>query len=81
VILVAGGTGRLGRLVVARLTALGEPVRVLTRDAARAGLPSGPLVEVVEGDVRVPSTLPPTLEGVRLVVSAVHGFAEPGRAE
>ncbi len=78
-ILVAGGSGRLGRLVVGGLVARDEPVRVLTRDPARAGLPAGPLVEVVQGDVRVPATLPPALAGVRVVVSAVHGFAGPGR--
>ncbi len=78
-ILVAGGTGRLGRLVVAGLTARGEPVRVLTRDATRSGLPSGPRVEVMQGDVRDESTLPPALAGVRVVVSAVHGFVGPGR--
>lgn len=78
-ILVAGGTGRLGRLVVAGLVAGGEPARVLTRDPARAALPSRQLVEVVQGDVRVPGTLPKALAGVRVVVSAVHGFAGPGR--
>jgi NADH dehydrogenase len=35
-ILVAGGTGRLGRLVVQRLCAAGSQVRVLTRDPTRA---------------------------------------------
>ena len=78
-ILVAGGTGRLGRLVVAEFVARGEPIRVLTRDAARSGLPLGPLVEVVQGDVRARSTLPPAVAGVRVVVSAIHGFAGPGR--
>ena len=52
---------------------------MLARDPARAGQPSGPLVEVVQGDLRVPATLPPALAGVRVVVSAVHGFAGPGR--
>lgn len=70
-ILVAGGTGRLGRLVVRRLAGRGLPVRVLTRDPARAaGLPA----EVVVGDVRRPLTL----GQVDVVVSAVHGFAGPG---
>ena len=36
VILVAGGTGRLGTLVVRRLAGTGLAVRVLTRDPARA---------------------------------------------
>jgi len=35
-ILVAGGTGRLGRLVISRLVLEGRPVRVLTRDPSAA---------------------------------------------
>ena len=77
-ILVAGGTGRLGQLVVRRLTESGHPVRVLTRDPARAGQFAGIPVEIVEGDVRDATTLPRALEGVDVVVSAVHGFAGPG---
>ena len=77
-ILLAGGTGRLGTLVVSRLTAVGEPVRILTRDTSRAAALRGPLVDVVRGDVRDPSTLVPALAGVRTVVSAVQGFAAPG---
>jgi len=34
---------------------------------------------VVEGDVRVAATLAPAVQGVATVVSAVHGFAGPGR--
>jgi len=79
VILVAGGTGRLGALVVGGLAARGERVRVLTRKAARAQAVVGSLVEVVEGDVRNPSSLGPAVAGVRTVVSAVHGFTGPGR--
>lgn len=78
-ILVAGGTGRLGALVVAGLTARGERVRVLTRDPTRAASLEGPLVEVALGDVRDPSSLGPAVAGARTVVSAVHGFAGPGR--
>ena len=78
-ILVAGGTGRLGVLVVAGLTARGERVRVLTRDPTRAASLAGPLVEVALGDVRDPSSLGPAVAGARTVVSAVHGFAGPGR--
>jgi len=77
VILVAGGTGRLGRLVVAGLGSRGEAVRVLTRDPGRAvGL--GPNVEVAVGDVRDPDGLGSAMSGVEAVVSAVHGFAGPG---
>ena len=76
-ILVAGGTGLLGSRVVKVLTDEGEPVRVVTRDRRRAShLPAG--VEVVVGDVRR-GTLDTAVEGCDRVVSAVHGFAGPGR--
>jgi NADH dehydrogenase len=78
-ILVAGGTGRLGSLLVAGLAARGRPVRVLTRDPARASHLGETPTEVVRGDVRDPASLEPALEGASTVVSAVHGFAGPGR--
>jgi uncharacterized protein YbjT (DUF2867 family) len=75
-VLVAGGTGRLGTRVVERLVARRMPVRVLTRDRARARhLPES--VEIVQGDVRDSRTLPAALAGVTTVVSAVHGFDDP----
>lgn len=75
-IAIAGGTGRLGTLMVGRLLEQGQQVRVLTRDLARAGhLPAA--VEVVVGDVRQPATLAAALAGAQVVVSAVHGFTGP----
>ena len=72
-ILVAGGTGRLGTILVDRLTGRGLEVRVLTRHARRAAhLPE--TVPVITGDVRDPNTLRVAFEGVDFVVSAVHGF-------
>jgi uncharacterized protein YbjT (DUF2867 family) len=70
-ILVAGGTGRLGREVVTRLTGAGRRVRVLTRDAAHAG---GLDADIVIGDVRDASTLVAATAGTSTVISAVHGF-------
>ncbi|MEV5316021.1 NAD(P)H-binding protein, partial [Streptomyces sp. NPDC052610] len=61
-ILVTGATGTVGRQVVAELLARGHAVRALTRDAAKADLPSG--VEVVQGDLTEPDSLVPALEGV-----------------
>ena len=78
-VLVAGGTGRLGRLVVEQLVGEGVTVRVLTRDRRRAEPLQRDGVEVVDGDVRRPDTLSPAVDGVDVVVSAVHGFAGPGR--
>jgi NADH dehydrogenase len=76
-VLVAGGTGTLGRQTVARLAARGLRVRVLTRDPARARPLEGPAVEVAVGDVRQPETLARAAAGARTVVSAVHGFVGP----
>lgn len=70
-ILVAGGTGTLGREVVPRLRSSGQDVRVLTRSAAGA---EGLDAEVAVGDVRDPSTLPAAVRGCSAVISAVHGF-------
>jgi NADH dehydrogenase len=78
-ILVAGGSGTLGNELVRRLLGRGLRVRVLTRDAPRARLAAGERLEVVEGDVRLAATLAPAVQGVATVVSAVHGFAGPGR--
>ena len=78
-ILVAGGTGRLGTLVVSRLAARGLDVRVLTRDPSRAAHLGGGTVEVVTGDVRNRPSIEPAMSGVTTVVSAVQGFAGPGR--
>ena len=70
-ILVAGGTGRLGREIVARLTAAGHEVRVLTRAASHV---AGRDVQVAIGDVRDPSTLVAAVKGASGVISAMHGF-------
>jgi uncharacterized protein YbjT (DUF2867 family) len=77
-ILVAGGSGRLGSLLVRRLVAGGAAVRVLRRTRARAAELDATLVEIVEGDVRVASDAQRAVAGAKVVVSAVHGFAGPG---
>jgi len=78
VILLAGGTGRLGSALVTRLAGRGLPVRVLTRDPARAAQLSAARVQVVRGDVRDPASLAPAVRDAEVVVSAVQGFAGPG---
>jgi len=76
-VLVAGGTGRLGSRVVELLVERGMKVRVLTRDRSRAThLPDA--VEIVDGDVRNVRTLPAALDGVTTVISAVQGFDDSG---
>src|SRR5436190_20648345 len=77
-ILLAGGTGRLGTVVATRLTGHGLAVRVLTRDPARAGHLTALGVQVATGDVRDRASLAPAVEGAGVIVSAVHGFTGPG---
>lgn len=76
-ILVAGGTGRLGILLVDRLVKRNLQVRVLSRDPARAEHLAGGPVTVVVGDVQDRESLRSATAGVDVVVSAVHGFAGP----
>jgi len=78
VILVAGGSGRLGTLIVRRLAARGLRVRVLTRDRRRTAHFGGDRVEIIEGDVRDGPSVDAALVGVGTVVSAVHGFGDIG---
>lgn len=64
-ILVIGGTGTVGRQVVSQLVAKDAKVRALVRNASAAHLP--PQVEVVRGDLTLPETLDPCLEGIHTV--------------
>jgi uncharacterized protein YbjT (DUF2867 family) len=77
-ILVAGGTGRLGSQVVRLLAARGEQVRVLARDPTRAASLGGPGVEALGGDVRDPAAVARAMKGITTVVAAMHGFAGKG---
>lgn len=76
-IAVIGGTGRLGRLVTARLVEAGEQVRVVARSAPEVRVPGA---HFVAADLRAPSTLPAALDGADVVVAAAHGM-DPGKGE
>jgi uncharacterized protein YbjT (DUF2867 family) len=71
VITIVGGTGRLGRLVTARLVAQGCQVRVVARSAPATPVPNAHLALA---DVRKPATLPAAVAGSEVVVSAMHGI-------
>lgn len=77
-ILVVGGTGHLGRRVVHQLLGRGHKVRVMARHAEVAGELARAGAQIHPGDVRDPATVTQAMEGVRLCVSAVQGFAGPG---
>ena len=72
-ILVAGATGRVGRHVVRQLAERGAKVRVLTRDPAKADVPSG--VDVAKGDLLDIDSSRAAFDGVRtlFLLNAVTG--------
>jgi len=73
-VVVAGGSGFIGRAIVRRLAAMaGIKVRVLGRDPARAREKFGSIdAEFVRGEVTDPSTLKDALAGARAAVTAVQ---------
>jgi uncharacterized protein YbjT (DUF2867 family) len=71
-VLVTGGTGRLGRALVARLVAEGRPVRTASRGPGQAG------VEHVRADLRTGEGLAAAVDGVDVVV---HCATANGRAD
>src|SRR3954453_14691221 len=75
-ILVTGATGNVGREVVAALAARGQEVRALVRDAEGVDARDG--VELVHGDLELPESLTPALDGARSVF-LLGGFGDmPG---
>lgn len=71
-ILVVGGTGRLGRLVVGQLAAR-HTVRVLARHAMASAHLLPATVELVDGDIRDPATVIAAAQGASCIVIASHG--------
>lgn len=75
-ILVTGGTGFLGRHLVAALCRRGHTLRVLTRDPQRAAwLRAYPRVEPVMGDLQRPETLRGVADGCEQVIHAAGLFS------
>lgn len=74
-ILVTAATAPVGRSIVEQLVAMEHPVRALTRDPKKAGLPAG--AEVVAGDLSDAESLAAAFQDVSAVflLAAVPGFA------
>lgn len=78
-VLVAGATGRTGRLVLEQLRR--DPrfaIRPMARDVAAARKNVGADYAWVAGDVTKPRTLVPAMDGVSLVVIAIGGTERSG---
>lgn len=69
-ILLAGGTGTVGRAIVKALVEKGLVPRVLSRDPARARSLFGAWVEVVPGDLMHPASLTEAMSGVEVAYVA-----------
>lgn len=77
-ILIAGATGYIGRLLAERLLDDGERVRCLARTPAKASALARRGAEVVEADVLEPSTLGPALEGAGIAYYLIHSMGRGG---
>lgn len=76
-ILVAGATGGVGQLVVAKLLSANYPVRVLVRDGAKARECFGDRIEIALGDIRQPETLASAVDGISTIIAATGTTAFP----
>jgi uncharacterized protein YbjT (DUF2867 family) len=77
-ILIAGGSGRLGTEVVQALHADGVALRVLTRSPGTADRLRDQGVDVVVGDVRDRAVADRAVAGCTALVSAITGFGPGG---
>lgn len=74
-ILVTGATGYIASRLIPRLLETGYRVRCLARDPRRlSGRAWSRQVEIVQGDVTLPATLHPALEGVHTAYYLIHNM-------
>ncbi|HEY9670571.1 MAG TPA: SDR family oxidoreductase [Waterburya sp.] len=76
-VLVAGATGGVGQLTVAKLLEKGFPVRVLTRNREKVQQMFENRVEIAIGDIRQPTTLPPAMPDVSYIICCTGSTAFP----
>lgn len=76
-VLVIGATQGTGALIVPRLLRDGYAVRVLARTPERARASFGNSVDVAEGDVTKPDTLPAAMDGIHHLILTVGVTRRP----
>jgi len=76
-ILVAGATGGVGQLVVAKLLAKELSVRALTRNREKANSLFEEKVEIAEGDIRYPDTLVAATKEIKYIICCTGTTAFP----
>ena len=80
-ILVAGATGYIGRLLTLELLERGREVRCLARTPSKAEDLTRAGAEVVEGDVLEPATLRGAFDGVDVAYYLVHSMGRGGSGD
>ena len=78
-VVVAGATGRTGKLVVKHLVAEGYTVRAMVRNMEKGIRVLGKDINMVRADVTDPPTLPPLVTGADYVISTI-GVSGKGEA-
>jgi len=80
IVVVAGATGRTGKLIVNELVTRGYLVRAMVRSAALAGALQREGVELAEGDLTSVDSLEKIMEGAQYLISAI-GSKKPFNKE
>jgi uncharacterized protein YbjT (DUF2867 family) len=76
-VLVAGATGGVGQLTVARLLEKGTAIRVLSRNLEKVNSMFADRVEVAIGDTRQPETLAAAMQGITHIICTTGTTAFP----
>jgi uncharacterized protein YbjT (DUF2867 family) len=76
-VLVAGATGGVGQMAVTKLLDKGFPVRVLTRNPAKATNMFNDKVDIAVGDIREPNTLPAAMQNITHIICCTGTTAFP----
>ena len=80
IIVVAGATGRTGRLIVEELLNRGYQVRAMVRSASQTSSLQREGVKLVEGDLTSPESLKKIMDGAHFLISAI-GSKKPFNKE